>query len=148
MKKVLQKTVVVLFSLCLLVLFACGKQDDSNAVKADENTVVIRPSEEVLVIGEDTTLSAYLNAMQEDGLIEFTAESGMIVSVNGIANEYTSANAMKCWMIYTSDPALSNKAFGQLAYEGKTYGSASYGADGLIIKAEYVYFLAYHEVTW
>ena len=131
--------------LVAFLAFSCGKTTKN---QADENTVVIHPSNDVLVLQSDTTFMEYLEAMKEKGLIDFTTSSGMIISVNGIENKSTGANSMKCWMVYTSDESQSNQAYGVLEYEGVSYASASFGADMLIVKEEFVYILAYHEVKW
>lgn len=131
--------------LVMFFAFACGKGAKN---QADENTVIIRPSNDVLVLKSDTTLMEYLETMKEKGLIDFTTSSDMIISVNGIENKSTGANSMKCWMLYTSDESQSNEAYGVLEYEGVQYPSASLGADMLMVKEEFVYILAYHEVKW
>lgn len=143
-KRSLSLLLTFLFALGAFSLVSCSQTD---YVLADENTVAIFPSEEVLALTDSTTLSDYLAAMQEKGQLTYVMEDGMINSVNGIANEYTGTNSMS-WMIYTSDPDQSNSAFGQLKYEGKRYASASLGAESLIVKADYAYFLAYHSVSW
>ena len=144
--KLLKKWSVLFVCVCLLIFgCSCGQKQEH---KADENTVVIRPSDEVLLIESDTTLMDYLFAMQEKDMIELVVENGMILSVGGIENETTGLNSMNCWMLYTSDPDNSNAAFGVLEYDGEKYASASWGAESLVIKKEFVYILAYHEVTW
>lgn len=147
-KRSLSLLLTLLFALGAFSLFSCKEKDETDYVSADENTVAIFPSEEVLALTDRSTLADYLVAMREKGLISYEMEYGMINSVNGIVNEYTGTNSMNSWMIYTSDPDQSNAAFGKLKYEGKTYASASLGAESLIVKAEYAYFLAYHSVSW
>lgn len=132
--------------LCILSLsFAACKPQSA---QGDENTVVIRPNEEVLVLGETTSLMDYLAAMQDKGLLTFTANNGMIDSVNGIENQTSSANSGSYWMIYTSDPDFSEASYGTLDYQGETYASATVGAEQLIVSIDYVYLLAYQSVTW
>lgn len=116
---------------CLLSLLplasACGGETVNNGGKGNvqsvENGVVFVASEEVMDITETTTLRQYMDAMAENGGIEYEADNGMITSVNGIEpqsdNEY--------WFIYTSLGDYSNTEWGTYEYEGQTLGSATLG---------------------
>lgn len=139
------KRIFLSIVLAVVALFcACAKPA---ANPADENTVVIVPSEEVLAL-DGATLADYLAAMKERGLISYTMENGMLTEVNGKKNRSTGTSSAECWMIYTSDPDYSNAAFGTLTYDGVVYPSASLGAESIVLSKSFVYLLAYHTVTW
>ena len=58
----------------------------------------------------------------------------MVTSINGItqtANTY--------WMLYTSDEDNANTGWGTYDYDGKSLGSAIYGAESLTVKDGCVY---------
>ena len=79
----------------------------------------------------EITLSAYMDELQKEGEITFIKSGGMLVSVNGKAND---SDYNPCWMLYTSDAENSNFAWGSVEYQGKVYLSASLGMDELIVK--------------
>lgn len=141
MKRFYKRSLSLLLTLMLALgafsLISCKDEE------TDETTVAIFPSEEVLALTDSTTLVDYLSAMQEKGLITYEIANGMITSVNGKEQKGT-----YYWMIYTSDSAQSDAAWGEWEYDGKKYASASLGAESLIVKADYAYFLAYHSVGW
>ena len=122
-------TVAIFFCLIavLSVLAACSDEGTNNGGKGDvvavENGFVFVATEDVMDIGETTTLEQYMQAMQKNGGITFEAEDGMIVSVNGVTpsaqNEY--------WFIYTSLEDYSNTTWGTYSYNGQTLGSATLG---------------------
>ncbi len=64
----------------------------------------------------------------------------MITRINDIAN---SASENKYWMLYTSDTANANDAWGTVEYKEKTYGSATLGAESLVIKEDCLYIWYY-----
>ena len=82
-------------------------------------------------MGADTTLYDYMVTLRDDGQITFTDADGMITSLNGLSNK---ADWSEVWMIYTTDEDNSNTAWGLVEYNGKTYGSAMYGAEELKVK--------------
>lgn len=62
----------------------------------------------------------------------------MVVSINGKTNTTKSF-----WMLYTSDAENANREWGKFEYEDSTYGSATLGADALIVKENCIYIWAY-----
>ena len=46
-------------------------------------------------------------------------------------------------MLYTDDAENSNDAWGTVVYEGKTYASATLGAESLVIAEDCVYIWVY-----
>ena len=47
------------------------------------------------------------------------------------------------WMLYTSDSENANQEWGTFEYEDSIYGSATLGADALIVKEDCIYIWAY-----
>lgn len=120
---------------------ACDKKESNdNVVKTDENSVVIRPSSDVLEVTATTTLAEYLDALAEKSDFEYVMQSGMVISINGLEQD---AENGKYWMLYTSDEEKSNSAWGMAEHEGKRYGSATEGASTLVIKTDEVYIWCY-----
>jgi hypothetical protein len=85
---------------------------------------------------DTTTLVEYMNALKEDGALDFEMKNGMVSSVNGIENP---ADWSSCWMLYTSDTDNANTAWGEVEYKGEVYGSAILGAEALTIKEGCLY---------
>ena len=72
--------------------------------------------------------------LKERGAFTYEIANGMILSINGkapVGNEF--------WGLYTSDTELSNTAWGTTTYEGKTYGSAMFGAESLPVIENGIY---------
>lgn len=116
-------TTLFAFVLSVVCFASCTK-----TVKIDGDYVVIVAKD----VAADTTLADYMETLQADGDNEFTftLENGMVTSINGKANP---ADYSSCWMLYTSDEDNSNTAWGTAEYDGKTYGSAMYGAEELVV---------------
>ncbi len=86
----------------------------------------------------NTTLLAYMTELESAGRLDFELKDGMITELNGTANGTNSF-----WMLYTSDTANANADWGAYEYEGQTLGSATLGAETLIIAANTVYVWVY-----
>ncbi|MBQ3234978.1 MAG: hypothetical protein IJA97_02340 [Clostridia bacterium] len=130
MKKLLSLLLIVVSALCLFT--ACKKQP-----------IVINERSTFVVINcqtdnENLSLASYMDGLDDI----FVIENGMVVSINGIENP---ADWSYCWMLYTDDAEFSNTAWGTLEYEGKIYGSATVGAESLIIKNGCTYIWVYQE---
>ena len=97
-------------------------------IKESDTYFVINVTDKV---DADTTLYEYMITLRDDGQITFTDADGMITSLNGISNK---SDWSEVWMIYTTDEDNSNTAWGLVEYNGKTYGSAMYGAEELKVK--------------
>ena len=87
-----------------------------------------------------TMLIDVMAEAKKNGDFTYEVSGGMITSINGIANP---ADWSKCWMLYTSDAEMSNTAWGQVTYEGQTYGSAVVGAEALDVIAGGLYIWSY-----
>ena len=136
MKKLLSRIALIVALIPVLFSFACAPQKPRVIVKED-TYVVINVVDEV---SEGTTLYDYMLTL--DKTLRFTHSGGMITSINGIEN---ASDWSACWMIYTTDEDNSNTMWGSVEYEGKVYGSASYGAESLVIKKGESYIWLYQE---
>ena len=129
----MQRKIISFFTLLLTVFlsatvfFSC-KEDTVEPV-------VIKTGETVTA---DTTLLAYMTELENAGELDFELKDGMVTELNGKAN---TANSF--WMLYTSDAANANTAWGSYEYEGQTLGSATLGAETLIIAKSTVYIWVY-----
>ncbi len=135
MKKTNKRTLSVLLMLLLLATMLTGCKQEPLVIKDSETCIVIKTTEDAMKGKEDMLLIDYMELMRDEGL-EFTVSDGMIVSINGIDNP---ADYSSCWMLYTSDPELSNSTWGTVEYEGEEYGSAVSGAETLKIKPGQLY---------
>ena len=129
----MQRKIISFFTLVLTVLLSAtvffGCKEDT------VEPVVIKTGETVT---EDTTLLAYMTELENAGELDFELKDGMVTELNGKAN---TANSF--WMLYTSDTANANTAWGSYEYEGQTLGSATLGAETLIIAKSTVYIWVY-----
>ena len=125
MKKLLTRIVFVLALIPVLFACACIKTEPKVIIEQD-TYIVINVVDDV---EEGTTLYEYMHTL--DGSLRFESANGMITSINGIEN---AADWSACWMLYTTDTENSDTAWGSAEYDGKVYGSASYGAETLVIK--------------
>lgn len=132
-RKVLVGLLLALTAVLSSVLcFACGKSADGVkplVIVADENAA-------------GKTLLEVMSEMEENGEFSYKVKDGMIVEINGTENDL---DYNPCWMLYTSDQENSNTAWGEYEYGGETLGSASVGADSLIVKSGEVYVWVYQE---
>lgn len=85
-----------------------------------------------------TTLLDVMEDLQEKGKLTFKAENGMITSLQGTDNTTNSY-----WMLYTSDEKNANLEWGSITVDGKTLGSAIYGASELQIENGETYVWSY-----
>ena len=132
-RKVLVGLLLALTAVLSSVLFfACGKSADGVeplVIVADESAA-------------GKTLLEVMSEMEENGEFSYKVKDGMIVEINGTENDL---DYNPCWMLYTSDQENSNTAWGEYEYNGETLGSASVGADSLIVKSGEVYVWVYQE---
>lgn len=131
------KKLATLLLVAIITLFAVSCVTPSSYVVKSEDSVKIIADKDYMTL-DGIKLIDYMQALKEDGVLDYTVESGMITSINGKANavDYTS-----CWMLYTDDAELSNTAWGTVELDGKTYASAISGAEELTLKdgATYVW---------
>ncbi|MBE5732000.1 MAG: hypothetical protein E7353_03095 [Clostridiales bacterium] len=127
MKKIITSVFVALTILVSLFCVSCSKPTPK-VIKESDTYFVINVTDNV---ESGTTLYDYMVTLRSDGEIDFTDADGMITSLNGISNK---SDWSEAWMIYTTDEDNSNTAWGLVEYNGKTYGSAAFGAEQLVIK--------------
>ena len=132
MKKLAAALFALVAALACMAFAACT---GSNA-GGDENTVVITVAEDYDVEGK--TLKDYMDYLVAEDELAYEISDGMIVSLNGKANTTNSY-----WMLYTSDEANANTAWGTIEYDGHTYGSATLGAPSLPLAEGAVYVWSY-----
>ena len=136
MKKLCNVLFSMLLSLMLLALAGCFAKKAPMVIKESDTYIVITVSGEQMELTDTTTLVEYMNALKEDGELDFEMANGMVSSVNGIENP---ADWSSCWMLYTSDTDNANTAWGEVEYKGEVYGSAILGAESLTVKEGCLY---------
>lgn len=125
-------SILAIFACCLVA--ACG---DKEPIKVDENTVIITASDSSFDFDEKT-LKEYMDYLQKNQKFTYSINNGMITAINGKSNTSNSY-----WMLYTSDSENANQEWGTFEYEDSIYGSATLGADALIVKEDCIYIWAY-----
>ncbi len=125
MKKLLTLALTLLLTLTLALITACEKEP--LVIKESDKYVVIK----VETDKTDLTLANYMASLEEYKNM-FTIKNGMVTAINGIEN---ATDWSACWMLYTDDYSEKNStsAF-TIEYKDKTYNSANYGAESLIVK--------------
>ena len=124
MKKFIPVLVIVL--VLLVCLCACSKKDEPTVIKQSDTYIVLTPTKDFA----GKNLIDFMAKAKSDGDLEYEVANGMVTSINGIANP---SDFSSCWMLYTSDEAQANTAWGTIEYNGKTYGSATKGAEELVV---------------
>ena len=137
----------LLIACCLAGVSACsfGANDDAQGSsihsETEKRAEVEKTAEDMVAIrvleadGEETLLSV-MEDLQEEGLVNFTIQNGMVTGINGKDNPMDFSH---CWMLYTSDGEMSNAAWGEIEYNGEKLGSAVLGADALPVLEGQVY---------
>jgi hypothetical protein len=140
MKKLFNTLVSLLLFATMLAFTGCLAKKEPMVIKESDTYIVIHVSSEQMELTDTTTLVEYMNALKEDGALDFEMTNGMVSSVNGIENP---ADWSSCWMLYTSDEDNANTAWGEVEYKGEVYGSAIVGAETLTIKEGCLYIWIY-----
>ena len=146
------KKLFTLLALCLALLAAFGlaactqKPSPSTTPSVGGGSVEPIPMGEILSVTdtqivisvneveEGTTLIAVMAELKANNALSYEIANGMITSLNG---KTTAANEF--WGLYTSDAELSNTEWGTAEYEGKTYGSAMFGAETMPVISNGIY---------
>ena len=138
-----RKTTKILTLLLALIVSAftlvgCNQEGQAKAevVSKTETMIVIKASE---TQGFPTLLDA-MKYLKDAGKLSFELSGGMVVSIEGKANDATQ-NAY--WFCYTSDSEYSNTEWGTVEYDGKVLGSAILGAESLPVAVGEYYVWAY-----
>ena len=129
-KKILACLLAVVTLMSVLLLTGC--KSEPLVIKESDTCIVLKVTEESIGGNTDMVLIDYMDGLVKSGKMTCTIQDGMVTSINGIDNP---ADFSSCWMLYTSDPELSNSAWGTVEYEGVEYGSAVSGAEALTVKA-------------
>ncbi|MBR2988466.1 MAG: hypothetical protein IKC64_01935, partial [Clostridia bacterium] len=106
---------LLLVAICSVFAFGCAQKSGDVKFTVD-----------VSKVESGATVLDYMNYLQTEGKFTFTFEGGMVKSMNGVSgasNQY--------WMLYTDDENNSDSSFGTITVDGKTYSSASWGAESL-----------------
>lgn len=134
MKKLLTFFAFVFTMFACGIIVACGNK---KPIRADENTVMIVASDTSFDF-ENKTLKDYMEYLQENGKLTFSASNGMVTSMNGKSNTNNSF-----WMLYTSDSENANETWGTFDLEGSVYGSSTLGMEALFVKEGCIYIWAF-----
>lgn len=134
MKKLLTilASFLALFVCCYVT--ACGGKEP---IKADENTVIITTLDSSFDF-DNKTLKEYMDYLRDGQEFTYSINNGMITMINGKSNTTNSF-----WMLYTNDSEHANQEWGTFVYDDLIYGSATLGAEALIVKEGYIYIWAY-----
>lgn len=130
MKRKLISIFTLIFTVFLTAALFVGCKKEPVTLNGD--FVVITAEEDA----DGKTLLAYMNELKEEEKLSFEISDGMVTSIDGKSN---AADFSACWMLYTSDSENANEAWGVVEYEDKSYGSATLGAESLIVKEGEVY---------
>lgn len=133
----------MLVVLCAFGLAACKKGGIATAVvlsKTDTQVVI-----QVNQTDGNAVLVNVMEDLQNKGELTFTESSGMITSINGVAND---AKANFYWMLYTSDSEMAETAWGTIEYNGQIVGSAVVGAEALTVIQGGIYIWSYQELEF
>lgn len=133
--EVLMKKILTLFAIIFAVFICCIAAACSN--KKPETAVVITAQDDNFEF-DGKTLKDYMDFLQENEKLTYSISNGMVTAINGKSNTTNSY-----WMLYTNDSENANSSWGTYEYEGATYGSATLGAEELVVKENCVYIWAY-----
>ena len=136
----------VVFSLLFAV--ACGGTDDSSSSSSSSASgVKADPTQFVKIVASsqkadlaNMTLEGYMDVLVGEGELDYTSSNGMIVSVNGTAND---DSTWTYWMIYSNDADYTTSAY-YIEYEGTRYDQTLLGFSTLPVQDGCTYVLAYH----
>lgn len=134
MKKHLMLFSFIFMALTCYVVAACGYKEP---IVADENTIIIIASDASYNF-ENKTLKDYMEYLQENGKLTFSASNGMVTSMNGKSNTNNGF-----WMLYTSDSENANETWGAFNLDGSVYGSSTLGMEALVVKEGCIYIWAF-----
>lgn len=138
MKKFSSKLLRTLTAFCIAI---CAVLSLALCLSACNKNEVVQP---VVITVEGATdgqtLKSYMDGMESKGQISFVISDGMVTEINGVKQ------AANCyWMLYTDDSENADTSWGTCEYEGKTLGSAIYGAETLTVKNGCIYIWRYEK---
>ena len=160
MKKLLAAIFTVISIAAVCAFAGCGNDDRSrqkhNEIEQGYSiSYAFTASNDVLTIGENTTVKDYLDALKADGKLSYEGYEGdygyYINSVLGVQETY-GTNSMYYWAVYTSvteiDGTIYATDYSTFNYNGIKLYSASYGVSGLPCVEGETYALVYTYTTW
>lgn len=136
MKNFKKLLTLLLVGVVLMLVIGCATTPSTSDETIQDFVKIVVDKDYMDIDG--AKLIDYMQALKEDGSLDYAEDSGMITSINGKAN---TADYSVCWMLYTDDAELSNTAWGTVEIDGKIYASAISGANDMAIKdgATYVW---------
>lgn len=136
MKNLKKLLTLLLVGVVLMLVIGCATTPSTSDETIQDFVKIVVDKDYMDIDG--AKLIDYMQALKEDGSLDYAEDSGMITSINGKAN---TADYSVCWMLYTDDAELSNTAWGTVEIDGKIYASAISGANDMAIKdgATYVW---------
>ncbi len=91
-------------------------------------------------VGKNVTLLDIMEEKKKEGTLTFSVRDGMVVEIGGLEN---TLNYNPCWMLYTTDEDYANHEWGTYEYNEKILGSATVGAELLLVKTNEIYVWVY-----
>jgi len=140
----MQRKIISFFTFLLVLALSIGFV---GCKETRESTSIVRTEkqENLFAIyfeeaGEGEKLIDVMKSLKKKGELTYVLENGMLMEMNGKAN---AADFSACWMLYTTDEELSNSAWGTVEYDGKTLGSAMFGANDMPVVTGETYVWVY-----
>ena len=131
-------------AVCMLFSFGCGQEKGTatvTLVQSEEKTVILTVSD---VQGKFTLLNC-LQSLASDGSLVYEMNGTMLNEIGGLKND---DSTYSYWMIYTTDAANANEAWGTFLYNGENLGSAIKGVNELQVKDGCVYVFSYETMSF
>ena len=136
MKKLLSRITLVLALIPILFSYACVAKPQKVIIESDTYVVINVPDD----VADNTTLEDYMKTLSSK--ISFTVENGMVTTINEVSSI---PNGNGYWMLYTTDEENSNKAWGEIDYNGTNYASSTLGVETLKVKKGESYIWLYEQ---
>ena len=161
----MKKLLIAILAVLAVFAFAGCSDKDSTPADAPESAKIeqgysiayaFTASDDILTIGESTTVKNYLDALSTDDKVNYEGYDGSygyyITAVLGVQEAYIGSNAMYYWAVYTSfteiDGTIYATDYSTFDYNGIKLYSASYGISGLPCIEGETYALVYTYTSW
>ena len=144
LKAVLMSICALALSVCALAAMACG---EPTGVKV----TLVEAKEKLIVIRADSSYGALddaLKALKADGKISYEEQTGdygsYITAIGGYTADATKNEFVAIYSTLKEMDGVvySTTEYGSYEYDGKTLGSASFGASGMPLIESELYILA------
>lgn len=149
----------VIMALCAAALCGCGKDEREQTQDGIEHgysaCYVFTASQDVMTIGENTSVKDYMDALKADGRIVYEGSDGdygfYLTSVLGLSGraEHSDAHSYSGydWAVYTTLTSIDDVIYSTdesvFTYNGVALYKASYGVSGIPCVAGQTYALVY-----